>query len=276
MLNWTESAPAATCGPAWETKLDRSTGFSAACYFYAAELQATLKVPVGVIDTAWGGTPIEAWMSADAMAACPNHTDLGAAFPPSELFNAMLAPFSPMVTAGFLWWQGESNAHTVANAVEYGCNQRAFIADLRRKFDATPELPFVFLQSFPLFGNISQFQPYPGGSTGTELAGLSELRLSQSESLTLPGVGMACTIDLGDVGSPFTWQHNRAKKQCTHRAALIARATIYGERDLVFRGPEPVRVAVAGRSAGSAGSKGSCSFSTSRSHSTAAPDCTDR
>jgi hypothetical protein len=200
--------------------------------------------------------PIEVWMSAQAMAACPNHTNPGpttantegdhpwsetaSSFPSesSSLFNAMIAPFTPMVTAGFLWWQGESNARTAENAIEYSCNQKAFITDLRIKFDATPQLPFVFVQSFPLYGNLSQFQPYPGGG-GDTLEGLSELRLSQADSIELANVGMACTIDLGDVGCPFTWQHNRAKRQCTHRAALIARAVIYGEQSLVHRGPEP-------------------------------------
>ena len=52
------------------------------------------------------GTAIEQWMSTDAMAACPNHTQPQKA---SLLWNAMVSPFTPMVTAGFLWWQGESN-----------------------------------------------------------------------------------------------------------------------------------------------------------------------
>eukprot|EP00035_Acanthoeca_spectabilis_P030108 m.7949 g.7949 ORF g.7949 m.7949 type:complete len:1118 (+) comp4006_c0_seq1:170-3523(+) len=270
VLNWTSATPETACGPEWRTALDRSVGFSAACYYYASELQQTLGVPIGVIHTAWGGTPIEAWMSAEAMAACPNHTapnpttaihpddaknspDGTPPIPtkrpqgfPSEssvLYNAMISPLTPMVTAGFLWWQGESNAYTVENAFEYGCNQKAMINDLRRKFDATPLLPFVFVQSFPLYGNLSQFQPYPGAGT-VALEGLSQLRLSQATSLTLPNVGMACTIDLGDVGSPFTWQHNRAKKACAHRATLAARAIIYNETTLVHRSPEPESVTV--------------------------------
>ena len=49
---------------------------------------------------------------------------------------------------------------------------------------------------------------------------------------------------MGDVGSPFTWQHNRAKKQCAHRAVLIARGLIYAETGIVYRGPDPHSVTV--------------------------------
>lgn len=60
LLNWSAASPEAVCGEQWHTNsLDRSTGFSAACFFYAQELQQTLQVPVGAIHTAWGGTNIE-------------------------------------------------------------------------------------------------------------------------------------------------------------------------------------------------------------------------
>jgi sialate O-acetylesterase len=58
-LNWSPATPETVCGPQWQTSLDRSTGFSAACFFYAQELQEKLQVPVGAVHTAWGGTNIE-------------------------------------------------------------------------------------------------------------------------------------------------------------------------------------------------------------------------
>jgi len=39
--------------------------FSATAYFFARELRAELKVPVGVIECAWGGTRVEAWIPAE-------------------------------------------------------------------------------------------------------------------------------------------------------------------------------------------------------------------
>jgi len=41
--------------------------FSAACYFFARELQKTVDVPMGLIDAAWGGSRIQAWTSGEAL-----------------------------------------------------------------------------------------------------------------------------------------------------------------------------------------------------------------
>lgn len=48
-----------------------SIGFSAVAYFFGQELEKTLKVPVGLIGTYWGGTPAEAWTSREVLAADP-------------------------------------------------------------------------------------------------------------------------------------------------------------------------------------------------------------
>lgn len=49
--------------------------FSAIAYFFAERLHEELKVPVGVIDCAWGGTPAEAWTSANALGAVEGFED---------------------------------------------------------------------------------------------------------------------------------------------------------------------------------------------------------
>jgi sialate O-acetylesterase len=46
--------------------------FSAVGYFYGRILHKILGVPVGIIQTAWGGTPAEAWTSAEALARTPS------------------------------------------------------------------------------------------------------------------------------------------------------------------------------------------------------------
>ena len=42
-------------------------GFSAVGYFFGRDLYNNLKVPIGLIHTSWGGTPAEAWTSAEAL-----------------------------------------------------------------------------------------------------------------------------------------------------------------------------------------------------------------
>src|SRR5690606_2444683 len=47
---------------------DNISSFSAVAYFFGGNLQETLGVPVGLIQTAWGGTRAEAWTSPETMA----------------------------------------------------------------------------------------------------------------------------------------------------------------------------------------------------------------
>ncbi|GGD14725.1 sialate O-acetylesterase [Aquisalinus flavus] len=53
---------------AWQhAGADSVAGFSAVCYFFAKDLQADVDVAIGLIDSSWGGSQIEAWMSAAAL-----------------------------------------------------------------------------------------------------------------------------------------------------------------------------------------------------------------
>ena len=42
--------------------------FSSTVFFFARELHAELSVPIGIVDSSWGGTPAEAWMPASGSA----------------------------------------------------------------------------------------------------------------------------------------------------------------------------------------------------------------
>ena len=46
--------------------------FSAAAYFFGRDLHKYRNVPVGLIDTSWGGTCIETWTSKEALSAVPD------------------------------------------------------------------------------------------------------------------------------------------------------------------------------------------------------------
>ena len=46
---------------------DMAEGFSAAAYFFAREVSDKLGVAVGVVNSSWGGTPAESWVSHDKL-----------------------------------------------------------------------------------------------------------------------------------------------------------------------------------------------------------------
>jgi sialate O-acetylesterase len=59
-------------GQQWQPATAESVEhFSAVAYHFAREMQAKLQVPIGIIQSAWGGTPIEAWTSLRGLARDP-------------------------------------------------------------------------------------------------------------------------------------------------------------------------------------------------------------
>ena len=50
---------------------ENAPGFSAVGYFFARELNQELKVPIGILNTSWGGTRVEAWTSFEKLLQMP-------------------------------------------------------------------------------------------------------------------------------------------------------------------------------------------------------------
>jgi len=62
------AAPQSECVGTWdECSPRRSHAFSATAYFFGRTLYRTLKVPVGLVLSCWGGTAVEAWLSRDSL-----------------------------------------------------------------------------------------------------------------------------------------------------------------------------------------------------------------
>ncbi len=59
------------CGPKTITE-GQWSGFSAVAYCFGRKLEKDLHVPIGLIHSSWGGTPAEAWTSAEALAPLPD------------------------------------------------------------------------------------------------------------------------------------------------------------------------------------------------------------
>lgn len=66
------AVPESTCHAPWVECTPASVpAFSATAYFFGKKLQQTLGVPIGLIHSSWGGTPVEAWTSARSLAVVP-------------------------------------------------------------------------------------------------------------------------------------------------------------------------------------------------------------
>ncbi|MGW8256538.1 MAG: sialate O-acetylesterase, partial [Thermoguttaceae bacterium] len=120
-------------------------GFSATAYYFGRMLHKELGVPIGLIDTTWGGTPAEFWTSRKALEANPALKALADRKDASSLYNGMIAPLIPYAIRGAIWYQGESN---LARAYEYRSLFPAMIANWRADW-GRGAFPFFFVQLAP-------------------------------------------------------------------------------------------------------------------------------
>jgi sialate O-acetylesterase len=132
------------------------------------------------------------------------------------LHNGMIAPLVPFALRGVLWYQGESNAGSVADGLQYIEKKRAMLADWRTWF-GDPDLPFYFVQ---LAGWL---QPAEGPAGGD---GWAYIREAQRLCLKLPHTGMAVATDIGDAADI----HPKNKSDVGDRLARWALAKQYGKR----------------------------------------------
>lgn len=212
--------PLSDLGGATWLGADRATAgdFSAVAYYFARELRARLRVPVGIVQVSWGGTYAEAWTRAaalpESMRAEPPAKE--ERHRPGQLWNGMLAPLLPLPVRGVIWYQGESNT---GRATQYRTLFPLLIRDWRAAF-GQPELPFLFVQ-LANFRSRRSSEDWP------------ELREAQRQTLALPVTGMAVAIDIGDPDDI----HPKNKLDVGRRLALQARKLVYGEAGLVADGP---------------------------------------
>jgi sialate O-acetylesterase len=76
----------------WQKSTPQSArDFSAACYYFARELQKTVDVPMGLIQSAWGGARIQPWISPAALRSTGEfgrETDVLAAYAKDRIAGA--------------------------------------------------------------------------------------------------------------------------------------------------------------------------------------------
>ncbi len=204
-----------TCTP------DAARNFSAVAYFFAASLQrdpALASVPIGVIDSSFGGTTCEGWIPNDSLTAF-NPKDLHESMfgiKPGMLYNAMIAPLGQASLKGVIWYQGESNS---GHPDTYPQFLSTMIQDWRQQF-AIPDLPFLIVQlpDYAYQWN-GFFWPW--------------LRETQAKVVSAtPHTSLVVAINTTDGFN----LHPHQKLEIGHRAALLARRDAYGE-NLAASGP---------------------------------------
>ncbi len=216
--------PQQTCNATWTVSSPetmRST--SSIGYFFAREIQQKLNVPVGIIVSAWGGTPAEVWIEKSRIENNPelNKAKYAEQFDwwpgtPGTLYNSMIYPVVPYGIAGAIWYQGESNCE---NYPIYSQLMKTLIENWRADFKR--DFPFYFVQ----------IAPFNYGDKGT-----SEYLREQQElaAKTVPNTGMVVISDLVDNIKDI---HPKDKLNVGKRLANYALAETYKQNMGAYKSP---------------------------------------
>ncbi len=233
--------------------------FSAVAYFFGREIAQKEHVPVGLIDSTWGGTPAESWLSLDAISADASLMPVFASW--TAIVNR--AADTPAIEAAEkredatakaanrtplrhpwhpnpLSWQpaGLYNAMVhpltplaIRGVIWYQGESNSVLdraALYQRIFPALiADWRLHWNQGiFPfLYVQISSFKSTPQEDWAV-------IREAQRRTLSVADTAMAVTIDIGNPDNV----HPADKLDVGHRLALAARAISYGEQ-IEFSGP---------------------------------------
>lgn len=220
---------------AWQKSgRESAAGFSAVAWHFGKMLRDSLKVPVGLICNAVGGSTTESWCPmqairdsipefADNWENCPKVMEwargramqnmrasrspvINHPFKPAYLFNTGIIPLGHFPVRGAIWYQGESNAEDIGS---HEILFRTLVTNWRNWWNDS-RMPFYFVQ----LSSINR-------PTWPEFRD-SQRRLAGQ----IPYCWMAVSSDLGDRNDV----HPRAKKPVGERLALLALEETYGFR----------------------------------------------
>jgi sialate O-acetylesterase len=245
-------------------------GFSAVGYFFARRLYQTLKQPIGVIHTSWGGTPAEYWTPKPVLASSPifkpifdswDHAvttypqaktkyeqDLAAwteetKTPPAPGTKPPRKPNPPRGSnetdgsPGCLYngMVAPLTPYGIRGVIWYQGEANAGNAELYKRLFPTLISSWRRawqIEEMPfLYVQLANYMQRHEQPTDTNWA---RLREAQLETLELPHTGMAVTIDIGESADI----HPKNKQDVGLRLALWAEATVY-YRDQPYSGPLP-------------------------------------
>ncbi len=223
---------------------------SAVGSWFAHEIRISRGVPVGLIESHFGGSQLYAWTPIEVLESNPEYQrDILDVYqkkkqewqqkyseweadpnripdkPPTEpwrpacLYNAQIASITPFAMRGVIWYQGESNQ---GGAEAYRRQLPDMVSGWRKAFQKD-DLAFLAVQ-LPSFGKVRDWHSSPWSEINESISLLEK---------TLPNTASVVSIDCGLPNEI----HPPLKKPIGQRLALAARAKVYGEKELVWSGP---------------------------------------
>ncbi len=229
---------------------------SAVAYYFAKSIHQQERIPIGIIHSSWGGSPIETFMSPSALADFEEATEKvkeittefientrkaneqllkenpGVRNPkgfvnienryPTMVYNGMITPFFKYPVKGVVWYQGEGNAF-IPLCYDYEAMLTNLITSWRKSWK-DEELPFFIVQ----LANYGKVIDKPESSAWSIV---QEAQFNVSKQMK--NVGTVVTNDIGDPSDI----HPRNKRDVGMRLAEQALQMIYGHKKKVIQGP---------------------------------------
>jgi len=197
--------------------------FSAVGYFFGKRLNKELNVPIGLINSSWGGTPAEVWtpepifdndeelrLSAARLQGFrwwPNHDGL--------CYNAMIDPITKFNIAGAIWYQGESN---IGNNDTYHKLFTTMIKSWREAWKK--DFPFYYVQIAPYRYNQNNV--------------CALIQEAQTKAMNFSNTGMVVITDLVEDTNQL---HPKNKHDVGYRLASWALGETYKIKGLAYKSP---------------------------------------
>jgi sialate O-acetylesterase len=261
MEHKSSDSPVTSISAAWQPCTPATAkDFSAVAYFFAREISRREHVAIGVIDSSWGGTPIDAWISLEALSA---DASLMPAFAARAQFADSLTHMDLVESAEKSADAEAASRHVAAPPHPWRPDPSSWIPSApitawlrlllltytmkgflwyQGETDSAPDRVNLYAKLLPtlianwrqqwgqgnlpfLFVQISSYDT-PGENWGL-------IRDSQRRTLDVANTAMAVTLDIGQRDNV----HPPDKQTVGMRLALAARALIYGETGLEFSGP---------------------------------------
>jgi sialate O-acetylesterase len=238
---------------------DSVAGFSAVEYFFGREIQDDQKVPIGLIEADWGGSPAEAWTSLRGLSS-------NAGLMPAFAAHAVMTDQEAAKRLEDVWERQEIAAakaagkpepdfpwHPELRSWEPAGLYNAMIAPLtafplrgflwyQGESNTDPDRAFYYAQLFQTLirdwrsrwaqGELPFFFVQLANWTPGPESQWPEVRDAQRRALELRNTGMAVAIDIGNPDDI----HPTNKQDVGKRLALAARAIAYGEK-IEYSGP---------------------------------------